>query len=92
MKNTTAVEPDSRETDDMRAEYSFDYDKARRNRFAGRIDKNQLVVVLDPDVSEVFTTPKSVNAVLRALIATMPTAKPRVVRESGPCTGEEDQA
>lgn len=58
--------------DDMRDEYTFDYSKARPNRFAGRIDKSQLVVTLDPDISEVFTTPESVNAVLRALIATMP--------------------
>jgi hypothetical protein len=31
-----------------------------------------VVVVLDPDVAEVFKTPESVNAVLRALIAAMP--------------------
>ena len=59
--------------DDMRAEYSFDYSKARPNRFAGRIDADGLVVTLDPDISEVFTTSESVNAVLRALIMTMPT-------------------
>lgn len=65
---------------DMQEEYSFDYRQARPNRFAGQIDKSQVVVVLDPDVSEVFTTPAEVNAVLRALITTMPerpAAKPR---------------
>jgi hypothetical protein len=30
------------------------------------------VVVLDEDVAQVFTTPESVNKVLRALIETMP--------------------
>jgi hypothetical protein len=30
------------------------------------------VVVLDPDIAEVFTTPESVNNILRALIAAMP--------------------
>jgi hypothetical protein len=30
------------------------------------------VVVLDPDIAKVFTTAESVNAVLRALLATMP--------------------
>jgi len=30
------------------------------------------IVLLDPDVAEVFTTPESVNSVLRALLATMP--------------------
>jgi hypothetical protein len=29
-------------------------------------------VVLDPGVAEVFTTPEQVDALLRALIATMP--------------------
>jgi len=50
----------------MRVKYSFDYREARPNRFAGRVDKRRLVVMLDPDVSEVFTTSEAVNAVLRA--------------------------
>jgi hypothetical protein len=33
-----------------------------------------VVVVLEPDVAQVFKTPESVNEVLRALIATMPSA------------------
>ncbi len=57
---------------DLREEYSFDYRQAWPNRFAGQIDRSQVVVLLDPDVSEVFTTPESVNAVLRALIKTTP--------------------
>jgi hypothetical protein len=57
---------------DMRREYRFDYAQARPNRFAGRIDPQQLVVLLDPDVSEVFSTPESVNTALRALITAMP--------------------
>jgi hypothetical protein len=89
MNNTATADPDSHEVDDMCAEYSLDYSKARPNRFAGRIDRNRLVVVLDPDISEVFTTPESVNAVLRALIATMPTVRHRAIRESGHSTDEE---
>ncbi|MDI6794680.1 MAG: hypothetical protein QME81_17745 [bacterium] len=53
--------------DDMLPEYNFDYRKARPNRFAAQFDKKHLVVSLDPDVAKVFTTPESVNAVLRAL-------------------------
>jgi hypothetical protein len=56
----------------MLPEYRFDYSKARPNRFADRVDEGRVVVVLDPDVSEVFTTPESVNKVLRALISNMP--------------------
>ena len=71
MKKTSPSKTNSAALDDMRSEYSFDYRKARPNRFAAR-KKDRLTVVLDPDVSKVFTTPESVNTVLRALIATMP--------------------
>jgi len=60
--------------DDMQAEYQFDYEQARPNRFAGRIDRQQLVVVLDKDVSAVFSTPEAVNTALRALISAIPKA------------------
>ncbi|MEW6666154.1 MAG: hypothetical protein AB1512_13170 [Thermodesulfobacteriota bacterium] len=58
--------------DDLREEYRFDYAKAKPNRFAGQPAEARVVVVLDPDVAEVFETPDSVNEVLRALIKTMP--------------------
>lgn len=64
-------------SDDLRAEYHFDYRQARPNRFAGREKTDRLVVILDPDIAEVFTTPESVNTVLRALIATMPPITPQ---------------
>ena len=56
----------------MLPEYTFDYKKARPNRFATRFNKEHRIVILDPDVSKVFTTQESVNTVLRALIAAMP--------------------
>ena len=58
--------------DEMRDEYRFDYSKAKPNRFASRVNKNQLVVALDSDVAKVFTTPEAVNRALRALISAMP--------------------
>ena len=72
MKTTQATDANETMPDEMLPEYDFDYSKARPNRFAGRIQRDQLVVVLDSDVAEVFTTPESVNTVLRALIQTMP--------------------
>jgi len=54
------------------APFRFDYSKAKPNRFASRVDPTRLVVALDPDVAEVFTTPDAVNNILRALIQTMP--------------------
>jgi hypothetical protein len=67
-------------SEDMLPEYTFDYGKAKPNRFAGRISKERVVVLLDPEVSEVFTTPESVNTVLRALITVMPPTSKRVSR------------
>ena len=72
MKNIPPSKASDSETDDMLPEYNFDYHKARPNRFATRHEDQSLTVVLDPDVAEVFTTSAAVNAVLRALIATMP--------------------
>jgi len=54
---------------DLLPEYQFDYSKARPNRFALRM--NHRAVMLDADVAEVFASSEQVNAVLRALIATM---------------------
>jgi len=61
-----------REDDELRPEYDFDRREAKPNRFAERFKRGCRMVVLDPDVAEVFTTPKKVNDVLRALITTMP--------------------
>ena len=82
MRKTKAADPRSTGSDDLRREYDLDYAKARPNRFAGRVDPNRIVVALDADVSKVFTSPESVNAVLRALIEVMPKTpvKPRASR------------
>ena len=70
MKKTT--ESKSRRKREMQPEYDLDYAKARPNRFAGRMSKDRLVVLLDPEVSKVFTDSESVNAALRALITALP--------------------
>jgi hypothetical protein len=56
----------------MRAEYRFDYMRARPNRFAGHLGEATVTVVLDPDVAAVFTTSESVNDLLRSVIAALP--------------------
>ena len=56
------------EADELRTHYSFDYSKAKPNRFADRFDEEAIVVVLDPDVAAVFTTSKAANQALRGLI------------------------
>jgi len=71
--NRTPFEESSNSEDELLAEYHFNYKKAKPNRFAERSETQRLkVVVLDEDVAQVFTTPESVNRVLRALIETMP--------------------
>ena len=72
MSKTPSDQPQNLE-DELLAEYNFDYQKAKPNRFAVRNETQKLtVVVLDEDVAQVFTTPESVNRVLRALIELMP--------------------
>jgi hypothetical protein len=74
MKKTSSKTPPG-VREEMRQEYDFDYRKAKPNRFAGQQNQGRIVVTLDPDVSEVFQTPDSVNRVLRALIEAMPPSK-----------------
>ncbi len=64
---------DSSERDEMLPEYDFDYSKAHSNRFAGMTDeKIKRLIVLDPDIAQVFSTSESVNRILRAIIIAMP--------------------
>ena len=62
----------ARKVTDMPAEYKFDYEKAKPNRFAGRMKDGAVVVVLDPDVAKVFTSAEEVNKALRAIISAIP--------------------
>ena len=58
----------------LNSEYRFDYAKAKPNRFAGRPRVPAVVVVLAPDVAEVFKDAESVNAVLRSIVQALPRA------------------
>jgi uncharacterized protein (DUF4415 family) len=62
---------------DLRQEYAFDYSKAKPNRFAAKLSRETVAVVLDSDVAEVFRTSESVNALLRSVIAALPEAPAR---------------
>jgi hypothetical protein len=82
MKKTQEPKP-NKISDEIAEEYHFDYRVARPNRFAKTMDGSPLVVVLDKDVAEIFTTPEAVNKALRALIDAMPvkTRRSSTVRE-----------
>ena len=60
--------------DELRAEYSLDYSKAKPNRFASKLADTS-AVVLQPDVAAVFKTSDAVNESLRSAI--LATSKPR---------------
>ena len=59
------------EPDDLLGHYELDYTKAKPNRFAEMIDPDSMMVVLDPDVAAVFSTPESVNETLRVIAAAL---------------------
>jgi hypothetical protein len=58
-----------RELDDVRAEYQFDYSQAKPNRFASRLKRPVVAVVLESDVAAVFDSSEKVNAQLRSTIS-----------------------
>jgi hypothetical protein len=72
MKKTRSTRKAKGNAGELQPEYHFDYRQARPNRFAAKYQAGSRVVVLDPDIARVFTTAESVNAVLRALLETMP--------------------
>ena len=45
----------------------YDFSGGVRGKYVGRFAKDSNVVVLDPDVAQVFTDSESVNQALRAL-------------------------
>ncbi len=72
MKNTSRSRAKARQPGSLRPEYHFDYARAKPNRFVERIPAGAVAVLLDPDVARFFKSAESVNAVLRALMTTMP--------------------
>ena len=80
MKTTSEAKPNAARSNELQPEYRFDYTKAKPNRFADRVPKGSVAVLLDPDVARVFQDAESVNAVLRALLTTMPARRTRGTR------------
>ena len=60
---------DNKDRDELRPEYKFDYSKAVRGKYCKRlIEEGSNVVVLDPDIAELFHDSASVNKALRSLL------------------------
>jgi hypothetical protein len=81
MKKIRTAKNPRNQDEELLPEYRFDYSKARPNRFAARIKNGGRLVLIEPDVAEVFATPESVNTMLRALIGAMPHQKSGSISE-----------
>lgn len=75
MKKADVSESNAVEYDDLLSEHHFDYRKARPNRFAAGVVEGSLVVVLDPEIAQVFKTQETVKAILRAIAGAIPKAQ-----------------
>ena len=65
MKKKASIPPDSPDRDTMRPEY--DFSKGVRGVTAARYTEGANVVMIDPEVLDVFPDGKAVNEALRAL-------------------------
>lgn len=69
--------------DDLRAEYSFDYSRAVRGKYAKRLlREGSNVILLEPDVARTFGDSAAVNDALRSLLA-LTRATQRLSNRSG---------
>ena len=56
-------------SDELRAEYDFDYSKAVRGKYFKRLsEEGANIVVLEPDIAKAFSTSIAVNEALRSLL------------------------
>lgn len=78
---SSAKTPDA--NDEIRQEY--DFTGGVRGKYAARFEKGSNVIVLAPDVAEVFKTSKAVNDALRTQLRQKTARKPgrRLTRQGG---------
>ena len=77
MKKTLGRKKKPVNEETLRSEYRFDYSKSQPNRFAAKMSKETVAVVLEPDVAKIFKSSEVVNALLRSIIAAMPSKQDR---------------
>ena len=72
MKHTkkSASQP-TNGNDDLESNYDFDYTKAKPNKYA-LLPKEQMIVLLEKDITRYFRTPDEVTNALRSLIQAIP--------------------
>ncbi len=76
MTKTPKASAESRgHVEEMRAEY--DFSGGERGKSATMFGKGTVMVVLDPDIAEVFPTGADVNRALRAILEAVRARAPR---------------
>ncbi len=56
-----------KKNDELRAQYDFDYSKAIRGKYHKRLmNEGANIIMLEPDVANVFSNSKSVHETLRS--------------------------
>ena len=63
-------------SDDMRAEYDFDYSKAVRGKYYRQAVAGTNLMLIEPELAKVFRDSESVNRALRLLVDTAAAARP----------------
>ncbi|MGH8477605.1 MAG: hypothetical protein ACRER2_17890 [Methylococcales bacterium] len=74
--------------DELRPEYDFDFSKAVRGKYYKRYIESSNIIVLDPDVAEVFRNSEAVNQALRAMLRFTEQAASLTRRSSGASPAE----
>ena len=54
--------------DELRPEYDFDFSKAERGKYYRQYMESSNIIVLEPDIANVFKNSEAVNAALRAML------------------------
>jgi len=76
MKNTQKLVDEME--DDLRPEYDLDFSDSMPNKYAAKLNSQELLRQLEPDVRKIFDTPEKVNNALRAIIQAYPKKKKKV--------------
>jgi hypothetical protein len=75
MKKTSVLNKRKSSRAGLPVEYRFDYRKAKPNRFASKMARGTVAVILEPDVAAVFKSSESVNVFLRSVISALQESK-----------------
>jgi len=75
MKKTLGRKKKPINEETLRSEYRFDHSKSQPVRFAAKMSKGTVAIVLEPDVAKIFRSSEAVNALLRSIIAAMPSSR-----------------